>query len=213
MRSLIRVLKTADRALAALELGIALAALALILIFTSIPIALRAFGGGSGAFWWTTPLSLYLLLWATFLGASLAMRSRRHIQIDLVTRALPRRVKAGFGVLGWLAAAAILAILCAAAIHYVRQNWDQVSKLRGLSIGSTQIPDVPLGPLQLAMPIALAVMAFRCALAWLEDLRGVVTGDLAYLAAFEHVEGEHGAAHAEIPPPPASPPDHPEGAP
>jgi TRAP-type C4-dicarboxylate transport system permease small subunit len=172
------LLKSFDRAIAAAELAIALAFLAAILVFTAVPIFLRIFGGQSAEFTWMGPLSLYMLLTSTFFGASLAMRQRRHIQIDIVTRGLPRRAKAAFGVLGWLVAALIMGALFWASVHYVRANWTQQSKLRG----------VPLGPIQLGMPIALGVMTFRCLLAWLDDLRGVVTGDVAYLAAFEHTE-------------------------
>lgn len=200
MRRLIAILKTVDRAIAAVELVAALAALAGMLVLTTIPIVLRTAGGNASSFWWTTPTSLYLLLTATFFGASLAARARRHIQIDLVTRALPRRVKAGFGVVGGLVAAVILGFLAYAAIHYVRQNWDQSSKLRGLA----------LGPLQLGMPVALWTMTFRFVLGALEDLVGVVTGDLSYLAYYEHVEGqaavEHRPVEGEPPPPPPEEP-------
>jgi TRAP-type C4-dicarboxylate transport system permease small subunit len=184
--ALIRLLKALDRAIAALELAIALFALAAILVLTAVPIGLRAAGGNSGAFWWTTPVSLYFLTTATFFAASLALRSRRHIQIDLVTRALPLRAKAAVGILGWLVAAAVLAALCRAAIYYVQANWNQLSKVEGLT----------KGPVEIAMPIALGVMVFRCLLASLEDLRGAWTGDVAYLAAFEHHEGADAAAPA-----------------
>lgn len=211
MAALLRALRKVDAAVAAVELAIAIAALAAILALTAIPIALRAVGGNAGAFWWTTPASLYLLLTSTFFGASLAIRTRRHIQIDLVTRLLPKRAKAGVGVLGWLVAAAILAALCYAALELVKLNWTQVSKLRSVELFGARLPNVPLGPLQLAMPVALAIMAARCLVFSLEDLRGVVTGDLAYLAQYEHVEGTdlhpvappHGDAASDAPPPPA----------
>lgn len=204
MRRLISILKSLDGAIAALELVVALAAFAGLLVLTTLRIFLRVewfsrvTGTSSAAFWWATPLSLYLLLTATLLGASLALRSRRHIQIDIVTRGLPRRVKAGVGVAGGLVAAAILGVLCRATIYFVSTNWSQTSNLHGLSIGPIHSPKV--GELQVVMPIALAVMAFRCVIAALEDLRGVVTGDLAYLAAYEHHEVVDPAA---LPPPPA----------
>jgi TRAP-type C4-dicarboxylate transport system permease small subunit len=215
LAALIRILKAFDSAVAAAELAIALASLAAILVLTAIPIALRAAGANAGAFWWTTPMSLYLLLTSTFFGASLAIRSRRHIQIDLVTRLLPRRAKAGMGVVSWLVAAAILAVLCRAAVELVSLNWTQVSKLRGVALFGARLPDVPLGPLQLAMPIALGIMSFRCLVSSLEDLRGVVTGDLAYLAQYEHAEGTDlhplapppGEAIAGMPPPPPAEPE------
>lgn len=179
MSALVRVLQKLDAAIAAVELVIALVALAAILVLTAAPIALRVGGGNAAALWWATPVSLYLMLTSTFFAASLALRERRHIQIDIVTRLLPRRGRAGLGVASWLVAALVLGVLCAASIHYVRVNWDQISKVRGIS----------LGPIQIAMPIALGVMTFRCLLAWLTDLRGAVTGDVAYMAKYEHHEG------------------------
>ncbi len=179
MTALLRILKTFDRGLAAVELVVAILSLVAMLVLTTLPIAFRLVQGSSVAVAWAMPAALLLLLTSTFLGASLALRSRRHIQIDLVTRGLPRRGKAGFGVLSGLIAAAILGLLFAAAVHYVQVNWQQTSKLRWLA----------LGPATLAMPVALGVMAFRSLLAALEDLRGVVTGELDYMVAYEHHEG------------------------
>lgn len=196
MSALIRLLKGFDRGVAALELTVAIISLTLMLTFTTLPIVFRLAKGSSVDVWWATPVSLYLLLTSTFLGASLALRARRHIQIDLITRGLPRRGKAGFGIIAGIVAAVILGALCVAAIHHVQVNWDQQSKLRG----------IPLGPVQMAMPFALAVMAFRSLLGALEDLRGVMTGELGYMAAFEHTEGaDLAAGHAGARPPSGEP--------
>ncbi len=190
------LLRAVDKTIAAVELVAALFLLGGMLVLTAIPIYIRATDGDSAAFAWTMPVSLYMLLTVTFVGASLGIRSRRHIQIDVVTRALSRRAKACFGVVGWLVAAVILAALFVAAVHYCKVNWAQISKIRGAK----------LGLIQLGMPISLGIMVFRCILAWLEDLRGVWTGDLSHLAAFEHAEAaEIAVGHAPVPPSPLPP--------
>src|SRR5205085_8429305 len=102
-------------------------------------------------FSWMTPVARFLLLWSTLAGASLATRGRRHILIDVVTKALPRRVAVGVNVAAAIVAASLCGFLTYVAQYVVRSNWEQQTVLRGVN----------LGPAQLIIPIAFSIMAFR----------------------------------------------------
>lgn len=51
---------------------------------------------------WAEQVAKYLMIWATFLGASLGVRSGAHIAVDLVVRTLPPRISR---YIAWLATA------------------------------------------------------------------------------------------------------------
>jgi TRAP-type C4-dicarboxylate transport system permease small subunit len=42
---------------------------------------------------WSVDMAQLLFVWASFLGADLALRSERHIGVDIVVRALPQKIK------------------------------------------------------------------------------------------------------------------------
>ncbi len=133
-------------------------------------------------------LAKFCLLWLAFLGASLATRERRHISIDIVTKIVPRRVRAGLGAASSFVAAVACVVLLVVSTYLVRENWT--SAIRAFSLFSR-------GQAELVYPVALGIMSFRFLIVGIEDLRGFVTGDLAYLATYEHAEGEHGTIHIE----------------
>ncbi len=193
MGSLIALLKAIDRGIAGVEMAVGVGATAGMLVLVLIPFALRAVGTWyepaarlPGELFWMAPVSRFLLFWATFAGASLATRSRRHIAIDVVTKSLSGRARATAGVVAALVAAAFCAITAVVGAFVVRENWDQPEVLRGFY----------KGPVQLVIPIALAIMSFRFLITALEDLRGAITG--AYLRAYEGA-AEPGAHHGERP--------------
>src|SRR2546423_15586944 len=132
-----------------------------------------------------TPVAGFLLLWPTFAGASLATRGRRHIVVDVVTKALgSKRAQVAVNVPASLVAASLCTFVAYIGWVVVRANWTSETVLRGLEVGKVQV----------VIPVAFALMAFRFVLIALEDLRGALTGDLAYLARFEgHGEIAHRA--------------------
>jgi TRAP-type C4-dicarboxylate transport system permease small subunit len=187
---LIAGLRFLDRLIAGAEIAIAVAATVGILAIVLTQVVLRALLDVWPHarellidWYWMGPVSRFLLLWATFAGASLAARARRHIAIDAVTKALPLRPRTAVNVLGSLVAAVISGLLARVALFVVERSWDDSTPLHG----------VDRGPVLLIIPIALAIMAFRFGIIVLEDARGAWTGDLAYLRAYEDPEA-HTAA-------------------
>jgi len=200
---LIRALKAVDGVIAVVEGAIALVSITAILALVSWQVPVRLMSvesrkgfaaslGGVGEalfgdYTWMTPLARFLLLWATFAGASLATRTRRHILIDAVTKSLPsKRVQAIVNVPSTLLAALLTGFLAWVAVGFVHENWNDQTTLRGLN----------LGLVQLVIPFALGVMSFRFVITALEDGRGAITGDLAYLAAFEAHTGPSALAQS-----------------
>jgi C4-dicarboxylate transporter, DctQ subunit len=107
----------------------------------------------SMGFSWMEELLRVSVLWIGFLGASLAVKQGRHINIDVFSRVLPERFKPVLHLLIDLVMVAVCAILFAAAVDYVgveRSYGDMSDSLR-----------VPVWTLQLIFPLLFAVGSFR----------------------------------------------------
>jgi TRAP-type C4-dicarboxylate transport system permease small subunit len=95
-----RLLKRIDDGLARLESGLIILFLWLMVLFTFLQVVLRSLYTHGNVSWantllgtldWTDPFVRLLVLWLTFLGASLLTREKRHIKIDFLTPLLPPR--------------------------------------------------------------------------------------------------------------------------
>lgn len=97
---------------------------------------------------WSEEIARYLLIWLTFVGATVGIRRHAHIAVDIAVRALPapaRRV-AALAALG--CTAALLMILLAAGNQVV-------ATIGGQAAPATQLPmRVPY----LAIPVGAALM-------------------------------------------------------
>jgi len=107
---------------------------------------------------WAEELSLYLVVWMVFVGASVATRTRGHIAIDLLALALSpsnrRRLALGVGVL--------VLVFLAFFIYY---SAGHTLRIRS----SGQLTPVMLAPMwlaYLAMPAGGALMFVRACQVW-----------------------------------------------
>jgi C4-dicarboxylate transporter DctQ subunit len=101
---------------------------------------------------WADIVLRHMVLWAGFLGASLATRQGRHIAIDVVSRFLSAEARR------WLAAA-LHAVACLIAVLLARAAWAFVVAER-LGQGML-LQGVPAWWGQLIIPIGFGLMAFR----------------------------------------------------
>ena len=94
------LLQLIDRILTRIEGWLIIAMLSLMVIFTFFQVVLRGLYTHGHLSWantlmgqidWSEPLVRLLILWITFLGASLLTRDGKHIQIDLFASILPPR--------------------------------------------------------------------------------------------------------------------------
>lgn len=169
---MLRFLKRLDRAIAAVEKVVMLLMVVAIVVLPLAQIVLRMVG--HGGFAWGHEVVRTLMLWVAFLGASLATAERRHITIDLVDRYLSPRGKAAFNVVVQGVALTLVAYLCWIGWLYI-----ETQKEFG---DASAILRIPVWQAQIIIPCALAVIGLHFIVLIAEDVHGIATGELDYLA-------------------------------
>jgi TRAP-type C4-dicarboxylate transport system permease small subunit len=101
---------------------------------------------------WTESLVRLLVLWLTFLGASLITRENKHIRIDLLSSLLPPKIIPYRDFLLSLACIAISGIMLKVCMDYLALE---------LEFGSTMFLDIPGWLGQLIMPAGFALILFH----------------------------------------------------
>jgi C4-dicarboxylate transporter DctQ subunit len=120
---------------------------------------------------WATRIALFLLLWASFLGASMATYEGRHLSIDAVRKAIPARLTPWFNGVSDLAAGAFAFAFMVLAWRYWMLRVDQ----------ATLPGEIPPWLSTLAIPVPLAMMSLRFVAKGIAEL---ITGALGL-----HAEG------------------------
>jgi TRAP-type C4-dicarboxylate transport system permease small subunit len=137
-----RVIKIADRIVNG-----SLFFLTLVLVFTTgTQISLRVFFDLPLS--WTEEVARYAFIWWVFFGAMIALRERRHLGIDILANAFPRRFRRcwdmgiSVGILGYLVVMFIQGI--------------KLTRIQ--MIHNTPITDVPLGWIVAIIPLCALFM-------------------------------------------------------
>lgn len=108
----------------------------------------------SYSFTWVEEATRYLMIWAAFLGAGMALRVGGHIAIDTLPQSLPpagaRLLRSAIVVL----LAATLLVMLWLGIEYAQFAWEQETPVLGWSFGKVY----------LAMPIGAALMLLHLGL-------------------------------------------------
>jgi C4-dicarboxylate transporter, DctQ subunit len=136
-------------------------ALVVMCVVVFLQVVLRFFDQG---FPWAEELARYLMIWAGFLGASIATRHRRHLKIDILPRFLETNSAARSVVLRL--AALVSAGFC---FFLVKVGYDFVANSLKFGRTSTSM-GVPIWIIQLSIPLTTLIMACR--------FTGHVFGDL-----------------------------------
>lgn len=146
-RGLLAVLDRVGRLLEDVALTVLLGGLVLL---ASAQILLRnVFDTG---FVWTGELLKLMVLWLAMLGAVAASRDDEHIRIDVISRYLPDRWRAGTRAVADLFTAAVCALIAWYAYEYV---------LLIAEFEETVLIDTPAWIVQSVLPFSLAVLAYR----------------------------------------------------
>ncbi|WP_120994699.1 TRAP transporter small permease [Stutzerimonas urumqiensis] len=146
---------------ARLERALATLALVIIGVISLANVVVRYFTDASFAF--TEELSVFLLVVLTFAGASVALRSNRHIRIGLIERLFPR-LRMPLILLQWLAAALVLGLVIWYGAQFALEEYQWESESPGLGLPNWwYVVWLPL--LSLAMLVRLTQMT-------LDRLRG-----------------------------------------
>ncbi len=96
----------------------------------------------------------YMLVAITFLGAGYVLREKGHVRVDIVVRLLPRRVAA------WLTVATDLISIVGTILLTVLTAQVVINAFR---VGNRVIGtiEIPLGPVQLLMPVGLSLLLIQ----------------------------------------------------
>lgn len=144
------------------ETAILVFVLAIMVVFAFLQVVLRnIFHEG---ILWGDILLRHLVLWVGFLGASLATREKKHINIDLLNRFLPRRGKEVSLLVTNLFSVFICLILTEASWTFVQDE---------KMMGTIVFADIPAWYFQIIIPIGFFLMAFRFFVHSLENIIGV----------------------------------------
>ncbi len=107
----------------------------------------------SFGFVWADDLLRHLVLWTGFIGASLATREGKHINIDVFTRLLegwPRKITRAITL---LASAVVSFLLFLAGMYLIRMEREFPDYLASMNI--------PIWSLELVFPITFAIITLR----------------------------------------------------
>ncbi len=116
---------------ARLERVLATLALVIIGLISLANVVVRYFTNASFAF--TEEISVFLLVILTFAGASVAMRSNRHIRIAFLERLFPR-LRTPLILLQWLASALVLGLVLWYGGQFAFEEYQWESESPGLGL-------------------------------------------------------------------------------
>ncbi|MCH7499709.1 MAG: TRAP transporter small permease [Nitrospinae bacterium] len=145
-----RILKQFDEWLAKTESGLLIFLLFLMVFMAFGQVILRNFF--NTGILWTDIFLRQLVLWVGFLGASLAVRERRHISIDVLPQFMPARYKPFLQIGVDFAAGLISLFLTVAAWRFVQFEMESPTVL---------FLGLPAWIFQTILPFSFAVIALR----------------------------------------------------
>jgi C4-dicarboxylate transporter DctQ subunit len=116
---------------------------------------------------WGDILLRHLVLWVGFIGASIATKEGKHINIDLLNRIFKGRWTFLIKILTDLFSAFISIYLALAAYHFVLDEKE---------FGTTIFNDIPVWGFQIIIPLGFLLMGLRFIIAGLNTLSNDLVG-------------------------------------
>ena len=101
---------------------------------------------------WGDPLLRHLVLWVALLGAAMAAKEGKHINIDVISRLLPERGKTTIHALTDLFSAFICILLIQASLKFIRDEFQ---------VGTLAFLKIPTWTVGIIFPIAFGLIALR----------------------------------------------------
>jgi TRAP-type C4-dicarboxylate transport system permease small subunit len=174
-----KILRYINQFIAKAENGLIIISLGLMVFLTFLQVILRAlYTHGNiqlalvilSRIEWSDILSRLLVLWITFLGASLITSENRHIRIDLLGVFLPRKLLSFRELILSVACMLICSLMLYASIGYIRMEMD---------FGSNLFLNIPSWACQIIMPIGFLMILFRFFIITIEQFLEIIRGDRA----------------------------------
>jgi C4-dicarboxylate transporter DctQ subunit len=172
-----KCLKWIDKTLMKFEGWLIVAFLSVMVILTFIQVVLRGLYTHAHLTWantlmgqldWSEPFVRLLVLWLTFLGASLLTEENKHIKIDLLSTLIPSKWLPVRELILSLVCILISAIMLRVCTDYIKME---------MTFGENMFLNLPSWIGQLILPTGFAVILFRFLLRaiaqWLEIARGL----------------------------------------
>jgi C4-dicarboxylate transporter, DctQ subunit len=145
-----KILKTLDSIFNKIE-GAVLIFLLLVMLFMAFgQVVLRNLF--SGGIVWGDILLRHLVLWIGFLGAALATSGERHINIDILTRYLPERLRRAVAAFSNVFAAAVCFLLFRASLTFIRFE---------IANNNTVFANIPSWIAQIIIPVGFGLLTFH----------------------------------------------------
>lgn len=151
---------------ARLERVLATLALVIISLISLANVVVRYFTDASFAF--TEEISVFLLVILTFAGASVAMRSNRHIRIGFAERMFPR-LRTPLILLQWLASVLVLGMVLWYGGQFALEEYQWESESPGLGL--------PNWWYVVWLPLLALMMLMRLTQMTIDRLRGRLTDE------------------------------------
>lgn len=122
-----KFLNLIDKIIAKIELIALMVLLSLMVIISFAQVVLRnIFETGIS---WADPMLRYAVLWLAFIGASVATQENRHINIDVLTRLLPPKLKKIASILTNFFALSVCLILLKSSIDFIKIEMEFQSEI------------------------------------------------------------------------------------
>jgi TRAP-type C4-dicarboxylate transport system permease small subunit len=117
---------------------------------------------------WGDPLVRNLVLWIGFIGAALATKEGKHINIDVVSQWMPPLGKGLIEFLTGIFSFIICGLLTFAALKFIKNE---------AQMGNVAFLEIPAWIPEIILPIVFGLMALRFGLRSLKDLYSIVKMD------------------------------------
>ncbi|MFO7781747.1 MAG: TRAP transporter small permease [Spirochaetia bacterium] len=124
---------------------VAFVCLVVMIVATTLQIVFRVF---FDALAWSEELSRYMLVWSTFLGATLAYKRSMHISVTFVRESFSPGARKALRIFAVVSALVFFAVAFNFALDYMSRQWRQVSAALRL----------PMPIIYSVMPVSLFVM-------------------------------------------------------
>ncbi|MFC1866847.1 TRAP transporter small permease [Thermodesulfobacteriota bacterium] len=168
-----KILKSIDWVIEKVERWLVIASLTIMIVLIFLNVLLRSLYTHVHIQWannllgqvdWTEPFARLLVLWVTFLGASLLTGENRHIKIDLMPSLMPPRWSSVREIILSLVCVLVCALMLKASINYIAMEMD---------FGSHLFLGIPSWICQLIIPAGFSVILFRFFLRALDQLLNI----------------------------------------
>ena len=155
------ILKLIDKVLVKVEGWLIFGFLSVMVTFTFIQVCLRGLYTHAHFRWanmlmgyldWSEPLVRLLVLWLTFLGASLLTGDNKHVKIDLFSKLLPQKLRPWRELI-----LAVVCIIVSATMVFVCIGYLKLE----MEFGGTVFLHLPNWIGQLILPLGFAMILFR----------------------------------------------------